>query len=88
MVVKRDELVQYIAEQVVRRMETPREERKQARLQKKKHTSWSELWFGMIPFAFRMWKNDRRKRKKAILVQPSFSVERQEELTQEPSGTS
>jgi hypothetical protein len=52
---KGEELVQYITERVVNYIETPKEERKRARVQRRHQESWLSKWFGVVPFAFSMW---------------------------------
>lgn len=63
---KGDELVKYITERVVNYVETPKEIRKE-RSRSKPKESWSNLWFGMIPFSVGLWMKQiptRRKRDK------------------------
>lgn len=53
---KSDELVKYVTQQVVKYMDTPKEVRKQVRADRKVgRESWQNRWFGMLPFALRMW---------------------------------
>jgi hypothetical protein len=52
---KGDELVQYITERVVNYFETPKEERKRARYQRRHQEAWLSKWFGVVPFALSMW---------------------------------
>ncbi|WP_409345836.1 YqzE family protein [Paenibacillus sp. MBLB4367] len=63
---KSDELVKYITQQVTRYLDTPKEIRKQVRLEQrvvKVQESWQHRWFGMLPFAIKMWADGRRKKK-------------------------
>jgi hypothetical protein len=54
-VVKGDELVKFITEQVVTYIETPKEVRRQAKeISKEYKESWKVHWFGMLPFAISM----------------------------------
>ncbi|TDF95911.1 YqzE family protein [Paenibacillus piri] len=59
-----DELVKYVAEQLLNYMETPREVRKQAREYLKEiREPWTYRWFGMMPAAIRMWTEKLRIKK-------------------------
>lgn len=51
---KSDDLVKYITERVVTYMDTPREQRKDARSYMKEREPWSVRWFGMIPDSLRL----------------------------------
>ena len=54
--VKSDELVKYITQQVVTYIDTQREirrERKQQRKQAKSMEGWTVRWFGLIPVSLR-----------------------------------
>lgn len=64
---KGDELVKYITEQVVSYMETPREERKRMRVERRSRAreSWERRWFGMLPMAVSMWLGRLGKKRKA-----------------------
>lgn len=52
MAAKGDELVKYITERVVDYVETPKEVRRERSRGKQ---SWSQTWFGMIPFSISLW---------------------------------
>lgn len=52
MATKGDELVKYITERVVDYVETPKEVRRERSRGKQ---SWSQTWFGMIPFSISLW---------------------------------
>ncbi|RTE10360.1 YqzE family protein [Paenibacillus whitsoniae] len=53
---KSDELVKYITQRVVTYMDTPKEVRQQAKASlKQQREPWQTRWFGMIPFATRMF---------------------------------
>ncbi|AZS16256.1 YqzE family protein [Paenibacillus lutimineralis] len=49
---KGDELVKYITERVVDYVETPRDVRRE---RSRGRQSWSQTWFGMIPFSISLW---------------------------------
>jgi hypothetical protein len=59
---KGDELVKYIAQQVTEYLDKPKEVRKQERGVKMKE-KWQHRWFGMLPFALKMWADGKRKKK-------------------------
>jgi hypothetical protein len=61
---KGEELVKYIAEKVVRFIDTPREERKQSRKHRHPKEAWLSRWFGVVPFALSMWLEKRKKKLK------------------------
>lgn len=52
--------VAYLLQRLVRYMETPRTERREAR--KAERLSWSVRWFGLIPFSMKMYVDSRRSR--------------------------
>jgi len=52
MTTKSDDLVRYITERVVDYVETPREVRRERSHSK---PSWTQTWFGMIPFSISLW---------------------------------
>ncbi|MBP1154825.1 MULTISPECIES: YqzE family protein [unclassified Paenibacillus] len=59
---KSDELVKYVTQQVVKYMETPKEVRKQVKADRKEgREPWQYRWFGMLPFALRMWAEPLRR---------------------------
>jgi hypothetical protein len=61
---KGDELVKYVTEQLLDYIETPKEVRRQVREhQKEIRVNWQYRWFGMIPFAIRMWLDGLRHKK-------------------------
>lgn len=62
---KGEELVKYLAEQVVVYIETPKEVRLYARqVRAAKKENWQTRWFGMIPLAIRMMAKDMGKDKR------------------------
>jgi hypothetical protein len=61
---KGEELVQYITQRVVAYIETPKEERKRARRQRRDKEAWQRRWFGVVPFALSMWVEQLKTRKK------------------------
>ncbi len=58
-----NDYVKYMAKTLIQRMETPREERKKQRNERKQmKTPFLVKWLGMVPFSLTMWlKKDRRK---------------------------
>lgn len=61
---KSEEFVIYVAQQVVKYMETPKEVRRQARAERKEtREHWKVRWFGMLPLAMRMWTEQWARRK-------------------------
>ncbi|WJH34486.1 YqzE family protein [Paenibacillus aurantius] len=61
---KSDELVKYITQRVVQYMETPKEQRKQVRLEKRAREPWTVRWFGMLPMALSMWADTKKAKGK------------------------
>ncbi|QGQ97372.1 YqzE family protein [Paenibacillus psychroresistens] len=61
---KGEELVQYITEKVAHYMDTPKEERKRNRKLRNSKEAWLTRWFGVVPFAFSMWLDQRKKKLK------------------------
>jgi hypothetical protein len=60
---KSDELVKYIAERFLSYVEMPKEQRKQVRIiQRTVREPWMSQWFGMVPYAIRMWIDSIRKK--------------------------
>lgn len=48
--------VKYMTQRIVKYMDTPKEERKQQRRKKKEqNVNYSNKWFGVLPFAFRLF---------------------------------
>lgn len=63
---KSDELVKYIAQQVTRYIDTPKETRVQSRLERRQSRpteAWQMRWFGMLPMALKLWTSGIRKKK-------------------------
>jgi hypothetical protein len=58
--IKGDELVKYIAEQVITYVETPRKVRKRLRVERRTTVPGVNLWFGMIPLAISLWIKEIR----------------------------
>ncbi|WP_124727761.1 YqzE family protein [Staphylospora marina] len=50
--------VAYLLKRLVWYMETPRHERKEAKMASR--LPWSVRWFGMIPFSLKMYVDSRR----------------------------
>lgn len=51
-----DDFVKYLTERVVKFVETPKEVRRQKKAGRKEvKEQWQYRWFGMLPFAIRMW---------------------------------
>lgn len=48
--------VKYMTQRIVKYMDTPKEERKQQRKKRKEqNVNYSNKWFGVLPFAFRLF---------------------------------
>ncbi|WP_281886217.1 YqzE family protein [Paenibacillus sp. YYML68] len=61
---KSDELVKYMTERFVKYIDTPKDVRRQVRLDRKVlREPWEYRWFGMIPFSIRMWADKWRREK-------------------------
>ncbi|MFC4388547.1 YqzE family protein [Gracilibacillus marinus] len=56
----KDEYVKYVTQRVVKYMETPKAERKKIKTEKKETRSQSSHWFGVLPFAFRLFLQRRK----------------------------
>jgi hypothetical protein len=60
-----DELLKFLAEQVVTYFEIPKEMRKHAKqIDKVNKESWQSRWFGMLPLAIGMMAQQFRKTKR------------------------
>ncbi|MCR8643935.1 YqzE family protein [Paenibacillus sp. N1-5-1-14] len=57
---KSDDLIKYTTVQVVRYLNTPKDERKKAKAEPKAREPWSTKWFGMIPAAIMMMIRPKR----------------------------
>lgn len=82
MAIKTEDFIKYITEQVVTYIETPAEIRKENRKSmRNQKEAWSSKWFGMVPFAIRMWVSERQNKKRTPLPkQPTgVSIYRKEE---------
>jgi hypothetical protein len=61
---KGEELVKYVTQRVVTYMDTPPEERKQRRMERKQYReSWESRWFGMLPMAISLFIGGRLRKK-------------------------
>jgi hypothetical protein len=60
--VKWDELIKFITQRLVRHIQMPKQERREARKVRRGTEPWSSRWFGMVPFAIHMWLGGRRKK--------------------------
>lgn len=56
------DIVRDLTERIVKYLDQPREERKKQKNRTKRKEPWSILWFGMIPTALRMWKQQKKRR--------------------------
>jgi hypothetical protein len=60
-----EELIKFLAEQIVTYIETPKELRKHAKqINKANKESWQSRWFGMLPLAIGMMAQQFRKNKR------------------------
>lgn len=53
-------IIRELTEKFVQYLDQPKESRKQGKAQKNKEP-WSNLWFGMVPTAMRMWREQKKK---------------------------
>ncbi|OGX61345.1 MAG: hypothetical protein A2189_05725 [Paenibacillus sp. RIFOXYA1_FULL_44_5] len=59
---KGHELLKYIAERVMDRVQMPREQRRQEKIQlRSKKQPWQYQWFGMLPFSLSMWIKEKKR---------------------------
>ncbi|MGG3889234.1 YqzE family protein [Metabacillus fastidiosus] len=58
-----NDYVKYVTQQLVKYMDTPKEERKQKKEEKKKVDvqPYSNQWLGILPFAFKLIVNKKKK---------------------------
>ncbi|MGG3798106.1 YqzE family protein [Metabacillus fastidiosus] len=58
-----NDYVKYVTQQLVKYMDTPKEERKQKKEEKKKLDvqPYSNQWLGILPFAFKLMVNKKKK---------------------------
>jgi hypothetical protein len=62
--VKGDELIKYVTEQLLDYIDTPKEVRKRMKANRKDvRVNWQYRWFGMIPLALHMWFDSLRKKR-------------------------
>ncbi|GAA0350678.1 YqzE family protein [Bacillus horti] len=55
------DLVKFMTQQAVQRMDTPKDVRKEQRRQKKEQQGhWKQHWFGLVPQALSMFFKKRR----------------------------
>ncbi len=57
-----NQLLKYITQRVAAYIDTPQEIRRRNKMMRPREP-WQYRWFGMIPLAFRIWLDNRRKRK-------------------------
>ncbi|MED4453510.1 YqzE family protein [Metabacillus fastidiosus] len=58
-----NDYVKYVTQQLVKYMDTPKEERKQKKEEKKTVDvqPYSNQWLGILPFAFKLMVNKKKK---------------------------
>ncbi|HZH58328.1 MAG TPA: YqzE family protein [Metabacillus sp.] len=60
-----NDYVKYVTQQLVKYMDTPKETRKQQKEERKNQDSstayYSNRWFGVLPFAFKLFMNKRKQ---------------------------
>ncbi|MEC2078499.1 YqzE family protein [Metabacillus fastidiosus] len=58
-----NDYVKYVTQQLVKYMDTPKEERKQKKEEKKivDVQPYSNQWLGILPFAFKLMVNKKKK---------------------------
>lgn len=57
------DIVRDLTERIVKYLDKPKEERQKERGRTKVKETWPTLWFGMVPTAFRMYVDQRKKNK-------------------------
>lgn len=57
-----NDYVKFMAERLIQRLETPKEERREMKKERKQmKTPFLMNWFGMVPYSLKMWmKKDER----------------------------
>ena len=60
MPMKSDEWLQYVTEQLIEYIESPRKARRKP---KSARESWSSKWFGIVPMSLGIWSQNTRLRK-------------------------
>ncbi|MGP4042337.1 YqzE family protein [Gracilibacillus sp. D59] len=56
-----NDYVKYMTQRIVKYMDTPKDERKKLREERKKQEiAYSNKWFGVLPFAFRLFIQKRK----------------------------
>lgn len=55
--------IKYLVQQAVQYMDTPKDQRRERRRERRDNRlSWSQQWFGMVPFGIKMFAMDQRSR--------------------------
>ncbi|PTM59327.1 YqzE family protein [Desmospora activa] len=55
--------IKFLVQEMVRYMDTPKQERKETRRQRKEQRpSWATHWFGMVPHSVKMFTDKQRHR--------------------------
>ncbi|MFD1426787.1 hypothetical protein JOD24_000975 [Kroppenstedtia sanguinis] len=58
-----NDYLKFLVQEMVKYMDTPREERRQARtLRREQRMHWTYRFFGMIPFGMKMFVGQQKKR--------------------------
>ncbi|GGE23067.1 hypothetical protein GCM10011571_26420 [Marinithermofilum abyssi] len=66
------DFLKYLVQEMVKYMETPKAERKEARLSRKQvRPGWKQHWFGMIPFSLHMYA--KRQKNRSLRSEPGES---------------
>ncbi|QGH34912.1 YqzE family protein [Gracilibacillus salitolerans] len=56
-----DDYVKYMTQRIVKYMDTPKNERKKQKIERKQQDiAYSNKWFGVLPFAFRLFIQKRK----------------------------
>ena len=56
MTIANEDYVKYMTQRIVKYMDTPKDKRKQQRKERKEqNVNYSNKWFGVLPFAFRLF---------------------------------
>ncbi|GAB2573509.1 YqzE family protein [Gracilibacillus alcaliphilus] len=60
-----NEYIKYMTQRVVKYIDTPKDQRKQLKQEKKQvEVPYSNKWFGILPFAFRLMVIERKRKRK------------------------
>ncbi|WP_066193002.1 MULTISPECIES: YqzE family protein [Gracilibacillus] len=59
-----NEYIKYMTQRVVKYMDTPKEERKQRKQERKQsEIAYTNKWFGVLPFAIKLFMKERKDKR-------------------------